>query len=158
MTSVLKVIDVVDIGIEKEKARQDFYNQVASAFDDTDMKDLFTKLRDWEAGHVVKFESIRDELKQAPTHESYPGEATAYIKALVDDSLYQQVKAESFAKNVSDPVEAINYGIGFEKDAILLFQELLQFVQSKNKDAIMKLIEEERHHIVQLIKIKSKFK
>jgi len=158
MSSVLKIVDVVEIGIEKEKARQAFYDQVAGSFDDPDMKDLFTKLRDWEAGHVVKFQSIRDDLKQSTTHESYPGEASAYIKALVDDALYQQVQAESFAQYVKSPIEAINYGIGFEKDAILLFQELLQFVQSKNKEAIMKLIEEERHHIVQLIKIKNKFK
>ena len=108
MTSVLKVIDVVDIGIEKEKARQAFYDKVAGTFSDPDMKDLFTKLRDWEAGHVVKFESIRDDLKQMSTLESYPGEATAYIKALVDDALYQQVQPQSFAHHIKEPIEAIN--------------------------------------------------
>ena len=158
MSSVLKLIDVVDIGIEKEKARQDFYDRVATHFDDTDMKSLFTKLRDWEAAHVVKFTSIRDGLKDSETVESYPGEMSAYMNALVDDALYQQVNADNFHTYVKDPEQAINYGIGFEKDAILLFQELIGYIQSKNKEVIHELIKEERKHIVQLIKIKQTLK
>ena len=56
--------------------------------------------------------------------ESYPGEMQAYMDSLVDDKLYGAVSPESFAENVKTPTEAINYGIGFEKDAILLFMEL----------------------------------
>ena len=37
MANILHVQDVVDIGIEKEKARRDFYNQVANHFNDTEI-------------------------------------------------------------------------------------------------------------------------
>ncbi len=157
MANVLKVIDVVSIGIEKEKARRDFYSRVAEHFNDADMKDLFGKLRDWEDGHVKKFEAIRNGIDETQTVESYPGEMSAYMDALVDDRLYREVSADSFGKIVKDPVTAIQYGIGFEKDAILLFMELIGVVQTGNTEAIQELITEERHHIVQLIRLRKKY-
>ena len=158
MTNVLKMVDVVEIGVDKEKAREAFYDRVATHFDDPEMKSLFSKLRDWESAHVKKFNSILDSMEEKETVESYPGEMSLYIRALVDDALYKQVSSDQFHNHIKTPIDAINYGIGFEKDAILLFQELMGFVQSKNKDIILKLIEEERHHIVYLIKLKQQLK
>ena len=157
MQNVLKVVDVVNIGIEKEKARRDFYGQVAQHFDDAEMKDLFTRLRDWEEGHVRKFQKVRDSLDEPGTVESYPGEMEAYMRALVDDKLYNDVSADSFGDTIKTPVDAIQTGIGFEKDAILIFMELAGMVQSRNKEVIMDLIAEERQHIVHLIKLRKKY-
>ncbi|HHS12789.1 MAG TPA: hypothetical protein ENN03_03355 [bacterium] len=155
--SVLKLVDVVDIGIEKEKARRDFYEQVSRQFDDGELRDLFQKLRDWEAAHIRKFESIRSTLESRQIAESYPEEMQHYINALVDDRLYREVSGDEFAKNVKDPVQAIQYGIGFEKDAILLFMELARYVQESNKDVIEKLMDEERQHVVSLLKLRKKY-
>jgi rubrerythrin len=155
--NVLKIADIVDIGIEKEKARQDYYHRVSLEFDDPEMKDLFTKLRDWEAAHVKKFQAIRGSLNELDSVESYPGELDNYMKALVDDKLYIDVTDESFTQNVKTPVDAIAYGIGFEKDAILLFMELLSYIQSSDKEVILQLMEEERKHIVHLIKMRKRF-
>lgn len=158
MENVFTVTEVVDIGIEKEKARRDFYGKVAEHFEDPDLKNLFLRLRDWETGHVKKFEAIKEKLLGVETKESYPGEMKAYIDALVDDKLYKALTSESFAEHVHDPVDAIDYGIGFEKDAILLFMELLNYIESDEKDVISILMEEERQHIVHLIKLKKKYK
>ncbi len=158
MENIFTVGDVVDIGIQKEIARRDYYGQVSEAFDDEELKGLFAKLRDWEAGHIKKFEKIRNNLKEKRTKESYPGELQAYMDALVDNKLYTEVSPDQFAKNVKTPIRAIEYGIAFEKDAIMLFMELLGYVKSSQKEVITELMEEERHHIVFLIKLKKKFK
>lgn len=155
--SILKLVDVVDIGIEKEKARRDFYEQVSRHFDDGEIRDLFQKLRDWESTHIKKFETIRSTLESRQIAESYPEEMQHYINALVDDRLYHEVSGDEFAKNVKDPVQAIQYGIGFEKDAILLFMELARYVQESNKDVIEKLMDEERQHVVSLLKLRKKY-
>jgi len=156
MVNVFSTGEVVDIGIEKEKARMKFYDQVASQFDEPEMKDLFTKLRDWENAHIRKFQSIREALKEPKVVESYPGEMDAYGQALVDDKLYTEVKPEAFSQYVKTPLDAINYGIQFEKDAIFFFQELSHFIKTAQNDAILQLIGEERQHIVYLIKLKRK--
>ena len=157
MANLLKMVDVVDIGIEKEKARRDFYALVAEKFEDDEVKQLFTRLKDWETGHIKKFEAVRGRLSEPQMVESYPGELEGYMDALVDDRLYSEVNADSFGDNVTSPHDAIQYGIGFEKDAILLFMELSKKVQDSDKSLIDEMIAEERQHIVHLIKLRKKY-
>jgi rubrerythrin len=48
------------------------------------------------------------------------------------------------------PLDAISYGIGFEKDAIIFFNEIANYTVDARRDVIKKLIEEEKQHIVYL--------
>lgn len=156
MPNIFNVAEVIDMGIEKERKRRDFYALVAGKFKEKQMKDLFTKLRDWEDTHIQKFTDIRKSVEESEIQESYQGEFAAYIKATVDDMLYDQISAESFSKNVKTPVSAIQYGIGFEKDAILFFNELLRYMTPTHKEKVGLLIEEEKKHLVYLTELKAK--
>jgi len=71
--------------------------------------------------------------------------------------LYQQISPEWFAKNVKEPLAAINYGMSFEKDAILFFSELIGYVISQSKDKLQQLINEEKKHLVYLAELKKKY-
>ena len=154
--AVFNVAEVIDIGIEKEKKRRDFYALVAERFSEKEMKDLFTRLRDWEEVHIAKFTEIREGVDQFETAESYPGEIEAYMKVFVDDKLYREFSPAVFSKEVETPLDAIRRGISFEKDAILFFNELLPYVKTPSKDAIRKMINEEKQHIVYLSELKNK--
>jgi rubrerythrin len=154
MANVLKMKDVIDVGIEKEKARRDFYARAAEAFKDPGFKSLFLQLRDWEAEHIRIFENFKVSVPDEKPVESYAGEWSAYLDALVDERLYRDVHPESFAKSVRNPGDAIRYGISFEKDAILFFLELMPYIQPGGKDVLTKVIEEERSHIRYLIRLK----
>ncbi|MBU1061198.1 MAG: hypothetical protein KJ952_00535, partial [Candidatus Omnitrophica bacterium] len=114
------------------------------------------QLRDWEEAHIKKFTEIRKSVKELEATDSYPGELADYMDSLVDDTLYKEVSPSEFSKNVKDKLSAIQYGIGFEKDAILFFREMLSFIASSNKDAIQKLIDEEKKHVVYLTELKRK--
>ncbi|MFC1704102.1 ferritin family protein [Candidatus Omnitrophota bacterium] len=156
MASVFKISEIVDMGIEKEKARRDFYNLVSERFEDQNLKDVFTKLRDWEKEHIVKFQEIKSSISEPDAAESYKGELSDFMKTLVDDKLYKEVSPESFSENVTSPLSAIDYGIGFEKDAVLFFATLSRFTQSAKAEVIKQLIEEEKQHIVYLSELKKK--
>ena len=158
MANVLKVADVVDLGIEKEIARRDFYAHVAESFEDDALKNLFTRLKNWEAAHIKKFRAIRGKLDDVQMKESYRGELKSYMKTLVNEKLYKKVSAKSFSGAVKKPLKAIKTGIQFEKDAILFFTELLPYVQGEDKNVIEALIAEERKHILHLIGLKRKYK
>ncbi|MFC1594158.1 ferritin family protein [Candidatus Omnitrophota bacterium] len=158
MANVFKLTEIVDMGIEKEKARRDFYDRVSQQFEDKQLKELFEKLRDWEKDHVIKFQGIRDALNEPGAAESFTGEMSGYMDALVGDQLYKDVSPEAFSNNITTPILAIDYGIGFEKDAILFFSELSRFTQSSKQDVIKQLIDEEKQHIVFLADLKKKLK
>jgi len=155
--AILQPSDIVEIGIEKEKKRRDFYALAADHFsDDPDLAELFGKLRDWEEGHIRKFEKIRDTVAGGSYAESYPGEIEEYMQAVVDDDLYKDLSPESFAASVKTPAEALDRGIGFEKDAILFFGGLASFLDKKSKEVVDQLISEEQMHMVQLFEMKKK--
>lgn len=148
--NIFNMSEIVDLGIEKEKKRRDFYGLVAERFSDKNMKELFTKLRDWEDAHIKKFTEIRGSIKDIRETENYEGELNSYMQALLDDKLYKDVSPAKFSANVKTPLDAISYGIGFEKDAIIFFNEIVNYAVDARKDVIKKLIEEEKQHIVYL--------
>ncbi len=157
MANVFNAAEVIDLGIEKERKRRDFYAYAAEKFKDKNMKELFTRLRDWEETHIKKFAQIRDSLEESEIAETYEGEFLSYLKATVDDILYKQVSPEWFSKNVTAPLAAIKYGIGFEKDAILFFNELLRYMNPDHKEKVQALIEEEKKHLLYLTELKKKY-
>ncbi|OGW85471.1 MAG: hypothetical protein A2987_02800 [Omnitrophica bacterium RIFCSPLOWO2_01_FULL_45_10] len=157
MANIYNAAEIIDMGIAKEKKRRDFYGLAAAKFKERDMKKLFTDLRDWEETHIKKFAEIRDEVEDLDITESYSGEFESYIKAMVDDKLYAQVSPQEFAKNVKTPLAAIQYGISFEKDAILFFNELLTYMPPIHKEQVRELIDEEKKHIIYLIDLKRNY-
>lgn len=152
--NILHISEVVDLGIEKEKKRRDFYGQAAARFSEPGLKGLFTRLRDWEDTHIKKFTAIKNELSAEESAESYPGELSLYMQSLVEDRLYQDISPESFSKKVASPLDAIRYGIAFEKDAILFFSELKDYCIDAHREVIQQLINEEKQHIVYLAELR----
>ena len=158
MPKIFNACEIADLGIEKEKQRRDFYDLVSRRFEDKEMKKLFTRLRDWEDEHIKKFTEIREEISESESVESYPGELMSYMQSLVGDILYNQVTPDSFSRNVKTEIEAIDFGISFEKDAILFFVEMYSFLNTPHKEVIQSLVNEEKKHIIYLADLRKALK
>ncbi len=156
--NIFSLSEIVDLGVEKEKKRRDFYGLCAERFSRKEMKELFGKLKDWEEEHIKKFSGIRASIKEIKETEGYEGELNSYMQALLDDKLYNDVSPSKFSANVKTPLDAISYGIGFEKDSIIFFGEIMNYTADDRKDVIKKLIEEEKQHIIYLANLKEKVK
>jgi len=154
--NIFNIIEVVDLGIEKEKKRRDFYAAVAEKFKDNELHAIFIRLRDWEGTHIKKFSEIRDSLQAQGPAQGYEGELSAYMDVFVEDKLYSKISAEEFSKNINDPLVAVNQGIEFEKEAILFFTGLVPFMETHNKEIVRKLVDEERQHIIYLSNLREK--
>jgi len=155
VANILQPAEIVEIGIEKEKKRRDFYALAAERFKARrELAELFARLRDWEIEHIRTFEQIRDTVSKAQYTESYAGETEAYMNALVDSELYTNITPEKFADIVKTPVDALDRGIGFEKDAILFFSQLSRFIDPKSREIVTRLIEEEKQHLLYLFNMK----
>jgi rubrerythrin len=155
VASILQPAEIVEIGIEKEKKRRDFYALAAEKFKGTkELAELFTRLRDWEVEHIRRFEQIRAGVKKAQYTESYEGETEAYMDAIVDSELYSKITPETFASIVRTPADALDRGIGFEKDAILFFSQLSRFIDEKSAEIVRTLIKEEQQHMLYLFNMK----
>ena len=145
------------MGIKNEKIQRDFYESVANSLDDEDIKHLLTRLRKWEERHIERFSEISESLARDKTAESYEGEFNEYVRLLVNDKLYKNIKAGEFAEKVKIPIVAIKYGIGFAKDDILFFDILMSHVPETRRPVIKELMDEENQHLVYLHKLKGKY-
>jgi rubrerythrin len=155
VVNILQPAEIVEIGIEKEKKRRDFYALAAERFKgEEELGKLFTRLRDWEIEHIRKFEAIRDSVQKAQYTESYPGETEGYMDAIVDSDLYAKITPEKFQEIVKTPLDAIDRGIGFEKDAILFFSRLASFIDSASSEIVDRLVKEEQQHMLYLFNMK----
>jgi len=155
VANILQPAEIVEIGIEKEKKRRDFYALAAEMFKGKrELADLFARLRDWEVEHIRRFGEIRDNVQKVQYTESYEGEIEAYMNALVDNDLYSAITPEKFAGIVKTPVDALDRGIGFEKDAILFFSQLSRFIDAKSSKVVETLIKEEQQHMLYLFNMK----
>ena len=149
--AVFKMSEIMDMGIEKEKKRRDFYYQAKDAFPTEKLKKLFGDLGKWEEDHVELFSQIRQQLhEEQETYQSYEGELANYIEAYLDSKLYYEVEGERFGQRVKSPEDALFMAMNFEKDAIIFFSELFNFVDSQHKETVKQLIKEEKEHLVYL--------
>jgi len=143
--------EIVRLAVEIEKQGQKFYEIAAARVDDAEVKEIFKLLIDEEKQHIADFEGLGAQLpSDFVPNESYVGEYGDYIKALIDNHVFNHNNIEKFIPNISVAREALAVAFRFEKDSILIFQELYKVVDDAGKEVLGKLIEQEKQHIKKL--------
>lgn len=143
--------EIVKLAVEIEKQGQKFYKIAAEQVDDPKVKEIFEILAQEESQHINDFESLGEKLSQNFTpNESYVGEYGDYLKALINNHVFNHNNIEKFVNNIKVSREALAVALRFEKDSILIFQELYTMADDSGKEIISKLIEQEKLHIRKL--------
>ena len=95
-------------------------------------------------------------VQKCVRHELYPGEYSAYLGALIDDHIFSKAKDEKkLVRRVKNNGEAIDLAIDFEKDSMLFYHEMKNFVREKEGKLVAKLIKQEQEHIRKLSALKA---
>lgn len=143
--------EIVEIGIQIEKNGRDFYKTLVKYSENQKGKDIFKYLAREEERHIAAFQKILDSVQKYDPKESYPREYFAYMNALASDFVFtQEDKGVEIAKNVNSTHEAIELGIGFEKDSIIFYNKMKKVVPEDDHEVIDELIEQEYNHLNQL--------
>lgn len=143
--------EIVRLAVEIEKQGQKFYEIAAIKVDDPEVQAIFDYLSKEESQHITDFKALGEKLSGDFTpNESYVGEYGDYIRALIDNHIFNHNNIEMFLNNITVVREALAIAFRFEKDSILIFQELYNVVDQNGKEIIGKLIEQEKQHIKKL--------
>lgn len=143
--------EIVRLAVDIEKQGQKFYEIAATKIDDPEVKEMFEFLAQEESQHINDFKALGDSLSGDFTpNESYVGEYSDYIKALIDNHVFNHNNIEKFLENLSSASEALAIAFRFEKDSILIFQELCNVVNEEGKKIVDELVEQEKQHIRKL--------
>lgn len=157
MANVFTANEIVGISIQIEKNGRDFYNALTERYKDKDAVDLFKYLAGEEEKHIQTFQKILDSVGKHEPQETYPGEYLEYMNALAAESVFtEKAKGKEAASGAKNSTDAVNMGIGFEKDSIIFYQSMKKVVPEHDYKTLNDIISEERSHLRKLYNLKKK--
>ena len=159
MGNIFTGSEVVEIGIQIEQNGRDFYNTLCNRSKNQKSKDAFKHLADEEEKHIATFQKILDSVQKYEPQEAFPGEYFAYMNALASEHIFtQKNQGELIAKKMSSDKEAIDTGVGFEKESILFYEGMKKVVPENDHNIIDALITQEQNHLRLLYDLKRNLK
>lgn len=146
--------EIIDLAVEIERAGKSFYDAASKKVEDPEISALFKSLGREEEKHIGDFQALGQKLsKDFAPNESYVGEYGDYIKAIIENHVFNVNNVETLVGNVEVAREALAVALRFEKDSILIFQEFLNVVDDSGREIVNDLIEQEKKHIGMLARL-----
>ena len=148
MSIMLSSTEIFGLAKEIEKSGQAYYQSIASTTSSQDLRQLFEHLAKEEVRHYRYFDKLEREYPELEVNDEEWEQTRAYIQATTDSRFFiGEDKALSLAKTVKEPLQAVDIAIGFEKDTLLFFYELLNLTPAKAREAAKAIVEEEKRHV-----------
>jgi len=155
MGNIFAGSEIIEIGIQIEKNGRDFYNTLAKQSKNPSAAKIFQYLAQEEEKHITVFKKILDSVEKYESAEAYTGEYFAYMSALAGEYVFtQRDKGEEAARAIKSDKEAVDKGIGFEKDSIIFYEGVIKSVPEYDRKIVEELIAQEQNHLRQLTDLK----
>ncbi len=151
--------ELYDIAVGIERNGVAYYESLSQLATDKGLKDTYNQLANMERHHVDVFQGLRATASlDVVVPQADENEYGSYLKALIDSSVFTSDKvARDMAKRASGPAEALQLALGAEKDSILFYTEMRDLVPQRERDAVTKIINEERTHVRDLSGLKQRY-
>ena len=155
MGNIFAGSEIVEVGIQIEKNGKDFYDILGKQSRSPAAQKVFNYLAGEEEKHILIFQKILGTVENYEPPESFPGEYFAYMNALAAEYVFtQKDKGAEIAKKIKNDKEAVDMGIGFEKDSIVFYEGMKKAVPDYDLKVVNELIAQEQGHLLQLSELK----
>ena len=161
MSYDFNVDEIFEMAIRIEQNGAKFYRKASKNQSDKLNREMLEKLAVMEDHHKLTFETLKKTLSDAEKIETVfdpNNESSQYLAAMVDSHGGEGSPDAADALTGEESIkEIINIAINLEKESILFYIGLKDFVPPKyGQDKIDKIINEERRHIIQLNSFRDK--
>ncbi len=155
MSNMFAGSEIVEMAIQIEKNGKDFYDTLVAKTSDKAAKEAFQSLSGEEERHIKVFQGLLKGVQSYEPAESYPGEYFSYMNALASEHVFTRPGAgKKIAEKTKGCGEAIDLGIGFEKDSIIFYHGMEKVVPDHDKKLVHELVKEEQKHLRRLVELK----
>ncbi len=155
MGNIFAGSEIVELGIQIEKNGRDFYNTLASQSKNQKAGEIFRYLAGEEEKHIKVFQEILNKTEKYEPSGLDADEYFAYMNALASEYVFtQKDKGKEIAKTIENDKEAVDMGIGFEKDSIIFYEGMKKAVPEYGLKIINGLIMQEQSHLKKLSDLK----
>jgi len=155
MGKTFSACEVIELGIHIEKNGREFYLELIRMTDNPKAIAMFEYLAAQEEKHIDMFKGMFSDACDYNPAGAYPEEYFAYIRSLASSYVFtQKDKGKEAAARVKDYNEGVDLGIRFEKESILFYAAMKEFVPENDRDKVDAIIGEEKKHLQQLCEFK----
>jgi rubrerythrin len=153
--AVFTAAQALEMAMEIEKNGEVFYLAAAEKTDDSEIETLFKDLAIQEQGHYQVFQKMLGAVEPAPDLPATEfDQYDSYIQVALENALFAGPdKALALAEQAADRETALRAALGFEKDTMLFFYDVREMVAESDREAISKVIREEKKHLRRLAKM-----
>ena len=147
--------EILKIAIKVEENGKKLFGILEEKAKDEKIKSVWRYLKEQEDVHRKVFQEMLDNVGDYIVYEFSPGEYEAYVKAIAASYIFTTRLVERKIKDgFSSDQEAVDFGIHIEKESILTYTALREYVQTAKQAVLDKVIKEEKNHLVKLTALK----
>lgn len=158
MFLALSLADLFYIAIGIEKKGTAFYDVFGRTSEKKEVREIFQYLTGMERRHVQIFQEAFHLISKTQP-QKYESEQPGYVQTLLDNSVFSDELADSeLANRIESDIMAVELGIQSEKESILFYYEMRDQVEESTREAISRIIAEEKSHLRQLSELKKTLK
>jgi len=137
--------ELVEMAIQVERAGEKFYRGSAAKAKGA-AKDLLGVLAADERRHAEIFLQLLAKGAKDETKGIIPEEATPYIESLVGTSVLKHL-VEGSSPSLETTMQILEFALGFEKETLLFYYSIREYVTSAAATVIDRIIFEEKDHV-----------
>ncbi len=142
---MIGIEELLGIALKVEGTGYSFYKNLADRTEG-DKKELFNRLAEQEREHGETFRKILKKFESDENSKRYDDETAGYLKSLAEVSVFSDRNADNPPDNLD---EAVRIAINVEKDSIVFYSELIDYIPEKS--ALERVINEEKTHLRDLL-------
>ena len=147
--------ELLEMALSIERNGIALYRALANETQNKDSKAIYDYLAGEEKKHMNAFQGMLNTVGQYQPPKDYNLKYMLYLQNIVAPSVFSNItKTRQKAKKVSGETQAIDMGIQAEKDSILFYTEMQNFVTQPDQQIVLNIINEEKDHLVQLSQLK----
>jgi rubrerythrin len=143
--------EILKVAIEIEINGRRLYDALEKKSKDEKVRGVWRYLKEQEEEHRKTFQEMLDNVGDYIVYEFSAGQYQAYIKAIAASYVFTtKLIQRRMLEGFSYDIEAIDCAIQIEKESILTYTALKDYVQSAKQQVLNKVIDEEKKHLVTL--------
>ena len=151
MGTLFYISEIVTFAVEREQESYEMYKGLAEKVEDQEAKKVFTTLMEEEQKHKIYYSELLSGVEERRTPGVHADdEYDDYMRTLIDSQ--RTIKAPP--TTLDKLQEILDFAIAREKDAVLFYTGLENYVPEENRATVRDIIKEEAQHIVKLSKLK----
>ncbi|MFA5271647.1 MAG: ferritin family protein [Candidatus Omnitrophota bacterium] len=159
MTNIFSPQEILRIAVKVEERGKKLYEALEQKTVAGKVKELWKYLKEQEEIHRKIFQDMLDKIGDYIVPELNAGEYDAYIRAIgasyiFTEELIEKKLKESFASDL----EAIDFGLHIEKESILTYSALREYIMLEKRQVLDKVIAEEKEHLIKLTVLRGEIK